>query len=249
LELPVLLVGSDRPMERVPGLQVVRTSWGETRSLGLNGWKVVVLGDRVLTGVNPAEVREFVGKRQVRVIVSPDECDCRKLTSWVQAGFRDLVLPEDLVERLIHREHAVDGRPEFEPRDWLRLEPGRSSPAREAAEAVPNLVRPFAVTEWGETLGWCRQKLWRVCSSSFRTNPKTILWWYVDTVVCKARSLNHSIERISNMLGYSEPAALSHAFQRRNRTIPTKGHRCGYECATCPDRACCQLEAERSPAA
>jgi len=234
--LPVLMVGTDRPLEPAPGLSVARASWGEARSLGLNGWKVVVLGDRVLTGLNPAEVQGFVGKSQVSVILSPDQCDCRHLTQWIQAGFRDLVLPERLVERLI-RESTVVDRPDIQPRDWLRLEPVPSSPAEEATEAVAGLARPFAVSEWSETLSWCRQKLWRVCTSVFRANPKTVLYWYVDTVVCKARAQNYSIEQISAMLGYAEPAALAHAFQRRKREIPARGHSCGYECAACPLRA------------
>ena len=245
--LPVLMVGAGRRLESIPGLSVARVSWGETRSLGLNGWKVVVLGDRVLTGVDPADVREFIGKRQLRVIVSPDECDCRTLTPWIQAGFRDLVLPEHLGERLI-LDSAVDGRPDFKPRDWLPFEPVRSSPAGQASQAVANLARPFAVSEWSAALSWCRQKLWRVCTSGFDASPKTVLFWYVDTVVCAARAQDYSVEQVAAMLGYAEPAALAHAFQRRNRVIPARGHSCQHDCATCPLRAGWQDEAERSAA-
>jgi AraC-like DNA-binding protein len=228
------MVGCGRPIEPVPGLLFVRATWGEALSLGLDGWKVLVLGDRVLTSVAPKDVRKLIGARAVRVIVSPDECDCRELTRWVQAGFQDLVLPENLVEYLIERECSVSERPDLELQDWLPFDPDRSSAGQEAAKAVPSLVRPFAVSEWSEALGWCRQKLWRVCAADFGTNPKTVLWWYIGTVVCKARAQGQNTEQISSMLGYADSSTLSHAFQGRARAIPAKAHSCGYECRMCP---------------
>jgi len=216
MDLGVLLVGWDRPEPRVAGHTFARIRVNELDGFGLDGWPVIVLGDQALEVADPETVANLIHKRRVRVMLAPEQCSGRRLVRWLRARFDETILPEQLGTALA-TQPDIDVRPQPVLSDWLATRPYPRTDASIAISVVPDLARPFSVQEWSSTLRWNRQRLWRVCQSTFGVSPKTLLDRYVDAVVSRGRASGMSLTALARTLGYSDTAALVHSLNRAGR--------------------------------
>ena len=85
---------------------------------------------------------------------------------------------------------------------------------------IPALERPFRVRQWHEALGFSRDKLLDLSQAEFSAKPSDVLWGYVAMQVRRLRQQGHPLGHVAATLGYSDAAALLHAWQRREGGPP-----------------------------
>jgi len=99
-KLCILLIGWEREAPRDPSITFIHVTEDEIGRVNPERFDAVVIGDTAMVKLDPGKLQESAGRWSVPVFLSPDECDCRDLTSWFAHGFKDVVLPEELCDFL-----------------------------------------------------------------------------------------------------------------------------------------------------
>jgi len=104
-KLRVLLVGWKCKEPPDPSIAFVHVAEDDIPGMNADRFDAVVIGDAALERLAPIKLREACRRPSVPVFLSPDEFECRGLTPWFAAGFKDVVLPEELCDCL--RKHRA----------------------------------------------------------------------------------------------------------------------------------------------
>ena len=175
----------------------------------LSGCIAVVLGATAIEQLDPTRAHATLSRLRRRVVLSFGACTGTALVPWVTLGFREVVPPTELVERL--RSLAFrPARPLVATARWLPRCPEPGSDAAVATAMVHHLGR-IDVNAWSDALRWPRRRLLGVCKATFNVAPKRLLLRYLVIAFHQLRESGASLEECSEVLGYSDPRSLRRA--------------------------------------